>query len=203
MNPDLREHRKAPYDFNLISRLIPVGSRVLDLGCGDGTLLQKLRAERQAFIQGIDIDPSMILLCVQKRVPVVQGNLDHILPELVTASFDVVILSQTLQVVKKPDVVLEQMLRVGRKAIVSIPNFGYWVNRCQLFFQGRMPVTKDLPYQWYDTPNIHFCTIRDFRRFVRDRGWKIEAEYYLTHGRPARPVLPNLFATDLIALLKS
>lgn len=197
-----REHRQAPYDFNLICNIIPEGSRVLDLGCGDGSLLQKLRVERSAFIQGIDIDPSMIRLCVEKRVPVVEGNINTVLRDLADSSFDVVILSQTLQVLKNPDHVLEEMLRAGKKAIVSIPNFGYWPNRFQLFFQGRMPVTKELPYEWYNTPNIHFCTIKDFRSFVKKQGWKISAEYFLAGGRQVRPLLPNLFASHLIALIE-
>ncbi len=197
-----REHRQAPYDFNLISSIIAEGSRVLDLGCGDGTLLQKLREERSAFIQGIDIDPLMIRRCVEKRVPVVEGNLNTILGELADSSFDVVILSQTLQVLKNPDHVLKEMLRVGKQAIVSIPNFGYWVNRFQLFFGGRMPVTKDLPYEWYNTPNIHFCTIKDFRAFVKNQGWKLRSEYFLAGGRLVRTPLPNLLASHLIAVLE-
>jgi methionine biosynthesis protein MetW len=197
-----REHKQAPYDFNLIAELVPVGSRVLDLGCGDGTLLEKLYLERRAFIQGIDIDPVMIQRCVEKGVPVVQGNLDWVLQDFNDSSFDVVILSQTLQVVKKPDFVLQHMLRVGKKAIVSIPNFGYWVNRFQLFFLGQMPVTKDLPYAWYNTPNIHFCTIKDFRHFIKNQGWKLNAEYFLRSGKLTKMPMPNLFATDLIAIIE-
>lgn len=192
---------RTPYDHNLIASLVPEGCRVLDLGCGNGSLLQRLREDRGAFVQGVDIDPQMILECVRRGIPVCYGTIEQILPFLEDDSYDVVILSQTLQVLKRPDQVLTQMLRVGKRAIVSIPNFGYWYNRFQILFGGRMPVNRQLPYQWYDTPNIHFCTIKDLTRLIAQKGWRVERKFFLTGSRRYKGLWPNLFATEAVFLL--
>ncbi len=187
----------------MITSLVPPSSKVLDLGCGDGALLLKLKTQKKAFVQGIDIDPEMIRACVGKGIPVIQDNMNTALTQFTDASFDFVILSQTLQVVKRPDEVIRQMLRVGRKAIVSLPNFGHWLTRFQLFFHGAMPVNKNLPYEWYNSPNNHFCTLKDFHRLCRENSWNILQEFYLANGKPVRTFWPNIFAAEMVSLIGS
>jgi methionine biosynthesis protein MetW len=151
-------------DFQLIAGMIEPGSRVLDVGCGDGELLDILTRERQVDGRGIELSRNGVANCVARGLPVIQGDADTDLADYPTDAFDYVILSQTIQATRQPRVVLEHMLRIGRRAIVSFPNFGHWKIRSQILFGGHMPVTENLAYAWYDTPNIHFCTIRDFKQ---------------------------------------
>jgi methionine biosynthesis protein MetW len=149
-------------DHLAIAELVKPGSRVLDVGCGDGQLLKLLEMTRGVDGRGIEISQKGVNECVARGLSVIQGDADTDLVDYPDDAFDFVILSQTLQATHRPRHVMEQMLRIGHKAIVSIPNFGYWRVRAYLFARGRMPVTKNLPFSWYDTPNIHFCTVRDF-----------------------------------------
>ncbi len=156
-------------DIAIIKEWIEPGSRVLDLGCGDGTLLRLLRDERQVEGYGLEIDPKNITQCIRGGINVIQRNLDEGLNEFDEQSFDYVIMTQTLQAVHFPDRLLLEMLRVGRQGIVTFPNFGFWKNRLQFGFNGKMPVSRTLPAQWYDTRNIHLCTVKDFDQLCRER----------------------------------
>jgi methionine biosynthesis protein MetW len=161
-------------DHLVIAELVEPGSRVLDVGCGDGQLLKLLETRLGVDGRGVEISQRGVNECVARGLSVVQGNADTDLVDYPDDGFDYVILSQTLQATHRPRHVLEQMLRIGHKVIVSIPNFGYWQIRALLAFRGRMPITKHLPYTWYDTPNIHFCTIRDFVILCDELHAKIE-----------------------------
>lgn len=191
-------------DLRLISDLVPGGSRVLDLGCGDGVLLAHLRDEKGCFVRGLELKASGISACLGRGISVVQADLDEGLPGYPDASFDIVVLSQTLQVVRRPAFVLREMLRVGRKGIVSFPNFGHWRVRSYLALKGRMPVSRSIPYTWYETPNIHHTTLKDFRDFVAANGGQVELELPLhtieTGARPTR-LLPNLLADTEVAVV--
>lgn len=188
-------------DFAVITGFIPEGARVLDLGCGDGGLLAQLIAEKQVSAEGVDIAADGIERCVARGIPVHHGNIDEGLKDYAAHSFDYVILSQTLQVTRDPLLVLDEMLRVGDKAIVSILNFGHIVMRLQLLF-GRMPVTKTFPYQWYNTPNIRHTTIRDFRRFLEDNGFAVQQEVdLLDTDRTTTRLFSNLRARLAIFVL--
>ncbi|GAB6090056.1 methionine biosynthesis protein MetW [Spirochaeta dissipatitropha] len=190
------------FDYSQIIRLVEPGSRVLDLGCGDGELLLRLKKERNVTGTGVDIEESMILKCIQRGISVFQGNLDEGLKDYSNGSYDYVILNRTLQMVSNPVFLIQEMIRVGRKVIVNFPNFGYIVNRIQLGLLGRMPVNKKLPYQWHDTPNIHFCTRNDFINLCRESGIRILKEIDLRNGKPMIPVKPNLFATEVCCMLE-
>jgi methionine biosynthesis protein MetW len=190
----------ATYDE--IVKLIEPDSTVLDLGCGDGELLARLAAEKRVRGRGVDIEEEMILRCIGRGLSVFQGDLDEGLRDYGSGSYDYVILSRTLQVIKNPILVLSEMLRVGKRAVVSFPNFGHITNRLQLLVRGTMPVTKNLPYQWYDTPNIHLCTRKDFLELCRDHGIEIEREVLFSDGRTIRPFLPNLLATEVCFVLR-
>jgi len=193
-------------DQRFIADLVPRGARVLDLGCGDGALLARLREERGAQVRGVEIDLDDIARCIERDVPVYQGDLDEGLADVPDDRFDVVILSQTLQVVKRPRLVLTEMLRVGHRSVVSFPNFGHWKIRAHLALRGRMPVSDAIPYSWYDTPNIHHTTIADFRDFCADCGAVIEREIAFAGGDDGRPrlvrVAPNLFADEAVFVLR-
>ena len=184
-------------DYKLIQDLVPEGSTVLDLACGDGELLADLIAARHVRGSGVEIDQAAVEKCIGRGLSVFHGDLDAGLADYSDQSHDVVILSLSLQQLRRPRMIVREMVRVGRLAIVSFPNFAHWSMRRQLLMDGRMPVTQDLPYQWWDTPNIHLCTIQDFRALCRAEGLSIERELYLrSMDRPApeRPVLPNLLA---------
>lgn len=177
-------------DFATLAPWIARGSRVLDLGCGDGSLLAYLMGERGAIGYGIEIDDAGVLACVRQGVNVLQSDLESGLAGFDDASFDCVILSQTLQAMRHTEGIVAEMLRVGRDAIVTFPNFGHWTHRVQIL-RGRMPVSKSLPYQWYDTPNIHLCTVADFDVFLAARGCVVENRVVLAGGH-AVSLLPNL-----------
>lgn len=148
-------------DLELLSNWIQPSSHVLDLGCGDGTLLEHLRQQRQVTGYGLEIDPENVTRCIAAGVNVIQRDLDEGLSDFKDNAFDYVMMTQTLQAIRCPDQLLPEMLRIGREGIVTFPNFGHWLARLQLL-RGKMPVSRALPYQWYDTPNIHHCTLRDF-----------------------------------------
>lgn len=169
-------------DFAAIGAWVRRGSRVLDLGCGDGSLLRFLQTERSASGLGVEIDDAGVLACVKNGINVVQSDLERGLSDFADNSFDYVILSQTLQTVRHSERIIREMLRVGVEGIVTFPNFGYWKNRLQVV-AGRMPVSDNLPYQWFDTPNVHLCTIADFERFCLERGIRIVERTVLTDGR--------------------
>ena len=177
-------------DFAAIAGWVSMGSRVLDLGCGDGSLLRYLGDSRRVTGYGVEIDDDRVLACVKNGINVIQGDLERGLAEFESGSFDYVVLSQTLQAMRNSERIIADMLRVAREGIVTFPNFGYWKNRLQVL-GGRMPVSDNLPYEWHDTPNVHLCTIEDFERFCADRGVKILERKVLTRGRPVA-LLPNL-----------
>ena len=177
-------------DFAAIAGWIKLGSSVLDLGCGDGTLLRYLRETRQTRGYGVEIDDESILACVKNGVNVVQSDLERGLSGFEDNSFDYVVLSQTIQAMKNSEIIIKEMLRVGREGIVTFPNFGYWKNRVEVL-RGRMPVSDNLPYEWFDTPNVHLCAIADFERFCDERGIRILERKVLTHGKPVT-AMPNL-----------
>lgn len=181
---------KARPDFEVIARWIAQHARVLDLGCGDGSLLQFLIATRGVRAYGVEISPQNVVACVRNGVNVIQDDLETGLAEIGNASFDFVILSQTLQAMRHTEEIVDEMLRVGRQAIVTFPNFGYWRNRLAVAF-GNMPVSENLPYEWYDTPNVHLCTIDDFERFCAKRRVRICERVVLSHGAVIG-ALPNL-----------
>ncbi len=182
-------------DLQIIADWIPPGSRILDLGCGDGTLLSWLHEHKNVSGLGVEINQDSLIACIDKGVPVVQKNLDTGLTNFLDKSFDVVIMSQSLQQMKAPHKTLDEMLRIGREAIVTFPNFGYWNTRRYLFFLGRMPMSRILPYSWFDTPNIHLCTCRDFERLCRDQKARIRQSTVLDSQHQSRRAirwLPNL-----------
>jgi len=191
-------------DYDVVVELVPPRAKVLDLGCGSGELLERLVREKQVCGRGLDIDPELVISCVEKGLSVVQGNLDEGLAQYSDKSFDWVVLNQTLQVTHRPAVVLREMLRVGHTGIVSFPNFAYWRARSQLLFRGRMPISRTLPFPWYSTPNIHLPTIRDFRRLCRQVGGRIIKEIYRSAGQRRRTgIMSNLLSEEAIFVLAS
>ena len=194
-------------DLELIARLIKPGSRVLDVGCGDGSLLEMLERRREIDARGMELSQVGVNECVARGLSVVQGDADRDLIHYPDGAFDYAILSQTIQATQNPKLVLSELLRIGRRAVVSFPNFGYWAVRLSLLAKGRMPVTKSLSYSWYDTPNIHFCTIEDFVDLADEIGAEVETAIALNaHGRRMGMKLPwamwNLFGSQAVFVLK-
>jgi methionine biosynthesis protein MetW len=181
------------YDYQLISSWIPEKSRVLDLGCGDGVLLAGLEATHGTFGYGIEIDAASVLASVKNGINVIQGDIETGLAWFEDNSFDFVILSQTLQAVRDAESVMREMLRVGREGIVSFPNFGYWKHRFDII-RGHMPVSKSLPHAWWNTPNIHLCTVKDFEDLCVKVGAEILDERVLHEGH-TRTFFPNLLGS--------
>lgn len=194
-------------DLLLISDMIEPGSRVLDVGCGDGSLLKLLAETRDVDARGVEISQEGVNQCVAQGLSVVQGDAHKDLADYPDKAFDFVVLSQTIQAMHRPLEILDQLLRIGQNAIVSFPNFGYWRLRLDLLFYGRMPISDHLPYAWYDTPNIHFCTIRDFMDMCRELRVVIDRRLVIdARGRPLKPNtstwFANLFGEQAIFLLK-
>ena len=160
-------------EFKVIADLIEKDTRVLDVGCADGTLMKFLKDNKNIDIRGLEISKDKVQECIAKGLTVIEGNAEKDLKQFPEKSFDYVVLSQTLQAFLNPEVVISELLRVGKKAIVTIPNFGYWKVRLHLLTKGTMPITKTLPDEWYNTPNLHMCTIKDFVYFVKSRNFKI------------------------------
>jgi len=195
-------------DLQLVISLVPEGSRVLDLGCGDGSLIAHLRDERGCDVRGIELAPEEVAAALGQGLSVVQADLDEGLAGYPDGAFDVVVLSQTLQIMRNPALVLREMLRVGRRGIVTFPNFGYWRIRGYLVFRGRMPVSESIPFSWYDTPNIHHTTLKDFREFVAANGGAIEREVPLRAGEWRRKISethfwPNFLADTVVAVVRA
>ncbi len=188
------------YDLQIVASWIEPGAKVLDLGCGEGVLLHYLKHEKKAVCTGIENREDRVLKCIEKGLTVVQGDINEEVRDYQTDTFDYVILSQTLQQVYEPESLIQDLVRVGRQVIVSFPNFSHWNIRMQLMFKGMAPVSPQLPFEWYNTPNIRTVTIRDFKNFVRDFNFKIVREVAInTHsedfsGRIIH-LLPNLRAT--------
>ncbi len=185
-------------DLDIVAAMIAPGSRVLDLGCGDGALLETLIHEKDCHVLGIERDPDGFHACIARGVPVTQGDLEEELREIESDAFDWAVLSLTLQAVRHPDRVLREMKRVAPRQIVSLPNFGHLRLRAGLALKGRMPVTPILPYQWYDTPNIHLCTLRDFEALATETGLEVDRRVLVGPGGEAETGLPRL-APNLLA----
>ena len=161
-------------EFKIISDLIEKNTRVLDVGCGDGILMEYLKHDKEIDIRGIEISKDNVQKCLSKGLTVIEGDAEKDLLQFPDSSFDFVILSQTLQAFLNPEIVIKELLRVGKKAIVTIPNFGFWKVRLHLLIKGTMPITKNLPDEWYNTPNLHMCTIKDFYNFCENRKIKLD-----------------------------
>ena len=192
-------------DLQLIADMVQPGGRALDVGCGDGALLTYLVNFKGVDARGMELSQAGVNACVANGLSVIQGDADADLRAYPDNAFDYVILSQTLQATREPQEVLRQMLRVGKRAIVSFPNFAHWQVRLRMVFGGRMPQTTSLPYKWYDTPNIHLCSIDDFRALCRDMGVRIERAIVLnSKSRPIRmpPPLANLFGEQAVFMLR-
>jgi methionine biosynthesis protein MetW len=181
------------HDFAIIASWLPFGSKVLDLGCGDGALLQYLKDSLEVRGYGVEKDDANWLACMTRGINVIQMDLESDLSDFEDQSFDTVILSQTLQAVNNTEGIVREMLRIGREVIVTFPNFGYWRHRLQSL-QGQMPVSKNLPYQWYDTPNVHLCTIYDFDQFCISCNIKVKQRLVLTANEPVT-FMPNLMGS--------
>lgn len=192
-------------EFRYIVDMVEHGCKVLDLGCGEGHLLKALQTEKRARVQGVELEETAVQECVAKGLFVYHGDLDEGLADFNDQSVDYVILTSTIQVLHRPDFLIEEAARVGKRCIISIPNFGHWRIRFQLMFQGTMPRTKSLPFEWYNSPNIHLTTLHDFRRFCRERGLRIIRETDLVQGDGSyRTVgfLPNFLADYGIFMLE-
>lgn len=181
-------------DLAKIAKHVPQGARVLDVGCGDGTLMAVLQTERGADARGMEIDPDEVEKAVGRGLSVVQGDADKDLAEYPDGAFDFAILSQTLQTAARPDLILDELLRVGRRAFVSFPNFAHWRMRMSLMFKGRMPVTPHLPVSWYETDNIHHVTVKDFGELLAAKGVKVERCWFFAGDRELSRFAPNLRA---------
>lgn len=188
-------------DLAVIAANVAPGSRVLDIGCGDGALLAALRDGKQVDARGMELDPHDVAECVAKGLSVMQGDADTDLIDYPDAAFDYAILSQTLQTTKRPDQVLDELLRVGRKAFVSFPNFGHWRVRASLMWYGRMPVTRLLPVAWYETPNIHHVTVRDFRDLVAAKNLTVEGAWFLSGDKRISDAAASWRAEHAVFLL--
>ncbi len=189
-------------DLAIIANHVDRGARILDVGCGDGALMAALRDDRGCDARGLELEPTNVAAAVGRGLSVIQGDADSDLADYPDDSFDYAILSQTLQTTRRPDWVLEQLLRIGRHAFVSFPNFAHWRVRTSLLFGGRMPVTRLLPIAWYATPNIHHVTVDDFRALVRERGIAIEGAWFLSGDQQTGSGMANLLAEHAVFLLR-
>ena len=188
-------------EFKIISDLIEKNTRVLDVGCGDGILMEYLKYNKEIDIRGIEISKDNVQKCLSKGLTVIEGDAEKDLLQFPDSSFDFVILSQTLQAFLNPEIVIKELLRVGKKAIVTIPNFGFWKVRLHLLIKGTMPITKNLPDEWYNTPNLHMCTIKDFYNFCEDRKIKLDKSLALHNEKISSINKLNLNTKNLSAEL--
>jgi len=188
-------------EYKIISELIEKNSKALDVGCGDGELMKYLFENKTKYIRGLEISKKSVQNCLSKGLPVIEGNAENDLIQFPNHSFDYVILSQTLQAFLNPERVISNLLRVGKKAIVTIPNFGYWKIRLDLLIKGTMPVTKNLPHEWHNTPNLHMCTIKDFFIFCEKRNIKIFKSLALNQEKISEISFKNLKYKNLISEL--
>ena len=188
-------------EFKVISKLIDERSRVLDVGCGDGILMEYLSKNKVVDVRGLEISKEKVKKCLSNGLAVVEGNAEYDLKQFPDLSFDYVILSQTLQAFMSPENVIKDLLRVGKKVIVTIPNFGHWKIRVDLLFKGEMPITKNLPYEWYNTPNLHMCTIQDFYNFCNNKGINIFKTISLNGQKTSKITSSNLKFKNLISEL--
>ena len=188
-------------EYKIIANIIEANTRVLDVGCNDGTLMEFLKRNKNIDIRGIEISKDQVQTCISKGLTVIEGNAEFDLKQFPNDSFDYVILSQTLQAFRNTEVVTKELLRVGKKAIVTIPNFGHWKVRINLLTKGTMPVTKTLPNNWYNTPNLHMCTIKDFVKFSKIIDFKIFKSLALINKNVSNINNSNLFLKNLFAEL--
>ena len=186
-------------EFKVISDLIEDDKKVLDVGCADGTLMQFLKENKNINVRGLEISKEKVQECIAKGLTVIEGNAEKDLKQFPDKSFDYVVLSQTLQAFLSPELVLDELLRVGKKAIVTIPNFGNWKVRLHLLFKGTMPITKSLPEQWHSTPNLHMCTIKDFVNFIKSKEIKMIKTLALNNNNVSNITNNNLGTKNLFA----
>lgn len=199
-----KESKGLHLNYSIITDFIDENSTVLDLGCGDGTLL-KMLSDKGVKAVGVEINQSNVIKALEKGLSVIQGDIDKGLDEFTDKSYDYVVLNQTLQSTTKPDFVVDEMLRVGDKVVVSFPNFAYWKVRFYLFFIGKMPKSSILPFTWYDTPNIHLLTVEDFFEYARQRNIKIEETIFMTKAKVRkgllRKMLPNFLTEEVMFVI--
>jgi methionine biosynthesis protein MetW len=188
-------------EFKIIANNIENNTRVLDVGCGDGVLIEYLKQEKNIDVRGLEISKDKVQTCISKGLTVIEGNAEIDLKQFPNNSFDYVVLSQTLQAFLNPEIVINELLRVGKRAIVTIPNFGFWKVRLHLLFKGTMPVTKTLPDEWYNTPNLHMCTIKDFVKFSKTMNFKIFKSIALNNMNTTKIGKSNLFFKNLFSEL--
>ncbi|MDC0351481.1 methionine biosynthesis protein MetW [Candidatus Pelagibacter sp.] len=188
-------------EFKIIANNIENNTRVLDVGCGDGVLIEYLKQEKNIDVRGLEISKDKVQTCISKGLTVIEGNAEIDLKQFPNNSFDYVVLSQTLQAFLNPEIVINELLRVGKRAIVTIPNFGFWKVRLHLLFKGTMPVTKTLPDEWYNTPNLHMCTIKDFVKFSKTMNFKIFKSIALNNMNTTKIEKSNLFFKNLFSEL--
>ena len=186
-------------EFKVISDLIEDNKKVLDVGCADGTLMQFLKENKNINVRGLEISKEKVQECIAKGLTIIEGNAEKDLKQFPDKSFDYVVLSQTLQAFLSPEIVLDELLRVGKKAIVTIPNFGNWKVRLHLLFKGTMPITKSLPEQWHSTPNLHMCTIKDFVNFIKSKEIKMIKTLALNNNNVSNITNNNLGTKNLFA----
>ena len=188
-------------EFKIIANNIENNTRVLDVGCGDGVLIEYLKQEKNIDVRGLEISKDKVQTCISKGLTVIEGNAEIDLKQFPNNSFDYVVLSQTLQAFLNPEIVINELLRVGKRAIVTIPNFGFWKVRLHLLFKGTMPVTKTLPDEWYNTTNLHMCTIKDFVKFSKTMNFKIFKSIALNNMNTTKIDKSNLFFKNLFSEL--
>jgi len=188
-------------EFKVISKIIKNKKKVLDIGCGDGTLMEYLKLNQQNDVRGLEPQKKLVQRCIAKGLSVIEGDAEKELIQFPEKSFDYVVLSQTLQAFLYPEEVLKQLLRIGEQTIVTIPNFGYWKVRLHLLFKGTMPITKNIPYEWYNTPNLHMCTIKDFVNFCDKKNIKIAQSMCLTKEKISEITNKNMYYKNIFSEL--